>query len=345
MAGKFDYRERLGAGHFGEVWLVTDTGLDADRALKIIPPDKLPNPTNFFQESQVLQAVSHPNVVRVHEAGTMASGRIYVAMEYLKRGSLEDEAKGTYVPLTRAKRLVIDVLRGLEHAHSQGVIHRDIKPANILIGENNEGKLSDFGLAIPPGVDLKSLGVKDYAYTLHLAPEVNGPSDYGVATDIYACGITLYRLVNGDSILPQISPQEARQLAIQGKFPDRAGYRSFVPRPLRLVINRSINLDPAKRYPSASSMRHALEAVKIEKNWSERTRQDGLEWTCGWNRRCYEISCLKDGSGKWAVTVRKGPSKKQLRRVNALSQSGLSKAKAEQHARRVLQDFVMGKAK
>jgi serine/threonine protein kinase len=63
MAGSFDFRERLGSGHFGEVWLVTDTGLNADRELKVIPPDKVPNPRNFFHEAQILKEVEHPNVV------------------------------------------------------------------------------------------------------------------------------------------------------------------------------------------------------------------------------------------------------------------------------------------
>src|SRR3990167_9902400 len=130
------------------------------------------NKQNFFQEAQLLKAVEHPNIVRVHETGQLTDGRLYVAMEYLSKGSLEDEAKGNFIPLTRAKRLMIDVLRGLDYAHSQGVIHRDIKPANILIGDSGEGKLSDFGLAIPAGLDLRGLGVKNYAYTLHLAPEV-----------------------------------------------------------------------------------------------------------------------------------------------------------------------------
>ena len=105
MAGGFDFRERLGAGHFGEVWLVTDTGLNAECALKLIPPTKVLNPQNFFQEAQVLKAVEHPNIVRVHETGTLSDGRLYVAMEYLPKGSLEDEAKGVYLPLTRVKRL------------------------------------------------------------------------------------------------------------------------------------------------------------------------------------------------------------------------------------------------
>lgn len=343
MAGKFDYKERLGAGHFGEVWLVTDTGLEVDRALKTVPPGKVPNPSNFFQESQVLQSVAHPNIVQVYEAGTLMSGQIYVAMEYLSRGSLEDEARGSYVGLSRAKRLMIDALRGLEYAHSRGVIHRDIKPANILIGDRNEGKLSDFGLALPPGVNLQYLGAKDYAYTMHLAPEVARPDDYGVLSDIYSCGMTLYRLVNGDSILPQLDLQQARALAVQGKYPSRSKYRLFVPRPFRVVINRAINLDPAKRYSSAAEMRHALEATRVELDWSERTLQNGLLWTSLCDGMYYEVSCRKEHAGIWSVSVKKGRDAKRLRQIRRLSQTGLAKALAERAASQILQGLVLGR--
>ncbi len=92
-------------------------------------------------------------------------------MEYLPNGSLEDEAQGAPVPLPRAKRLMIDVLRGLGHAHEQGIVHRDIKPANIMIGQAGQGgSLSDFGLALPDmtGLDLSQL--KQYQYLIASRP-------------------------------------------------------------------------------------------------------------------------------------------------------------------------------
>ncbi len=343
MAASFAFHHRLGAGHFGEVWLVTETGLNAKRALKVIPPDKVISPTNFFHEAQLLKAAEHPNVVRIEETGTLDDSRLYVAMEYLPKGSVEDEAKGNYLPLTRAKRLMVDLLRGLQHAHNQGVLHRDVKPANILIGNAGEGKLSDFGLAIPRGLNLKALAVKDYAYALHLAPEVSGPSTYSVLTDIYACGVTLYRLVNGDSYLPVVSPGEAQLLASQGKLPDRQSYRAFIPRPLRTVINKAINVDPAQHFQSADDMRHALEQVTVEKNWSERRLSNGVEWTSGWDSKCYHVTLLRRRNGVWDVTVQKGQAKHALRRVTSLCLEHATKTKAEQHARRVLQDFVLGK--
>jgi serine/threonine protein kinase len=286
VATSFDLKERRGAGHFGEVWRAIDVGLNAERAVKLIPSSKVLDPAKLFHEAQVLKAVEHPNVVRAEDTGIMADGRIYIAMEFLSKGSLEDEAKGAYVGLTRAQRLMVDALRGLQHAHAKGLLHRDIKPANILIGNNGEGKLSDFGLAIPAGIDFKSLGVKHYAYFIHLAPEVITNRQYSVQSDIYAAGVTLYRLVNGDTFLPTLDPLTTRQAILDGHYPDRAKYREFIPRPLRVLINRAMDPLPAQRFNSADEMRHALERITLQMNWIESVVTGGMRWVCGWNARC-----------------------------------------------------------
>lgn len=338
----FDFRERLGAGHFGEVWLATDLGLNADRAVKLIPPDKLPDKNNFFREAQLLKEAEHPNIVKVESTGKMQDGRIYVAMEYLPKRSIDDEARGNYVPLTRAKRVMIDVLRGLEWAHAKGIIHHDIKPGNILIGNTNEGKLSDFGLAIRPGKDPRNIAVRNYNYLLHLAPEIYTRNQYSKLSDIYACGVTLYRMVNGDRYLPAVSPQDAPALACAGKYPNRSKYRAFIPRPLKVLINRAMAVDPKDRYQSAEDMRRALEQIAINMNWAEQVFSDHVRWVAGWNDRCYEVTINHDKGKTACVVVRKGESKQFLRRVNRLCAEGLTKAKAEKLVRRILQDFVLG---
>ena len=345
MAGKFDIKERLGAGHFGEVWKVIDTGLNAVRALKLIPPQKVMNPNNIFQEAQILKAAEHPNVVRVAETGTMVDGRIYVAMEFLQKGSLEDEAKGAYVDMTRAQRIMIDMLRGLQHAHEKGLVHRDIKPANILVGNNGEGKLSDFGLAVPRGVSLKALGAKDYAYVLHLAPEVIQTRRYSVASNIYAAGVTLYRLVNGDSFLPTIDPLDVQQAIIDGRYPDRNRYRFFIPRSLKALINRSINENSLRRFKSADEMRHSLERLTLQMNWKEQTLANGFRWSAGWNNRCYEVTLILQSDKTWHVETKRGKSKRSLRRITSFCHEKLTKTKAEKVTRRILQNHVLGRIK
>jgi eukaryotic-like serine/threonine-protein kinase len=343
MAAGFERLQRLGRGHFGEVWLARDTGLDVLRAIKLIPKARLFNPKNFFQEAQILKIAEHPNVVRVEETGELADGSVYVAMEYLKSGSLEDEAKGSYLPLTRVKKIVGDMLRGLDHAHHKGILHRDIKPANILVGNAGEGKLSDFGLALPLGVDVLKLGVKDYKYILHLAPEVSGGCSHSIASDIYACGVTLYRLVNGDSFFSVPVGSDIYGLAAAGKFPNRSKYREFIPKPWRVIINMAMNVEPNSRFHCAEDLRHAVEGMKACMTWNERVFSNGTKWTSSHNNCCFEVSRQKLNGNEWHIELKKGKSRSSLRRVKANCSVVPTEAEARRAAGRILQDYVLGR--
>lgn len=340
MATSFDFKKRLGAGHFGEVWLAVDTGLNCECAVKCIPPEKLINKDNFYQEAQVLKAAEHPNIIKVTETGELKDKRIYVVMEYLQSGSIEDEAAGGYVYLSRARRIMVDVLRGLEYAHSRNIIHRDIKPANILVGNSDEGVLSDFGLAFQHITTMDLTSVKQYQYLLHLAPEVRAFKDYTKLSDIYACGMTLYRLVNGDNYLPAIAPKKARVLAIKGKFPDRTKYRDFIPKNLRTLINKALNVKPTKRFQSASEMRHALERIAIHTDWTESKTTSGKQWTCEKSAVKYLVQKDKSSNGTWIVTFSKGKSISKMRRVNEFCDNNLSASDASAMIREVLQNVV-----
>jgi len=325
MAVSFDYKKRLGAGYFGEVWHAIDTGLNCEIALKCIPQEKIINKKNFYQEAQTLKAAEHPNITSVTETGQLSDGQIYVVMEYLKNGSLEDEAQGACIKLSRAKRLMIDILRGLSHAHSKIIVHRDIKPANIMIGDANEGKLSDFGLAIPDISTLEISYLKKYQYILHLAPEVNEFEDYTNLSDIYACGATFYRLVNGDVFLPRIPVHDARSLALAGKFPDRSKYRHFIPRSVRMVINRALNLDPGDRFQSADDMRHAIEQLSIKVDWEESLLPNGgILWKGQGDIFSYEIQLKQGTKNLWEIETRRGKNNCSLRRITALCHNDLA---------------------
>lgn len=341
----FEFIKRLGSGYFGEVWYVNDTGLDSKFALKLIPPDKVINPDNFYQEAQTLKAAEHDNIVKVFEAGEMDDGNVYVKMEFLKNGSLEDEASGGYVALTRAKKLMVDMLRGLEHAHSKGIVHRDIKPANIMIGDTKEGKLSDFGLALPDLTKIDTSTLKKYQYWLHLAPEVNKLEDYTHLSDIYSCGMTLYRLVNGDIYIPTLPGIDLRKRIKAGNFPDRKNYREFIPISLKRVINKALTIDPEKRYQSAEAMRHALEQAPLFINWTEHLLPNGTEWKTSHNHTVYNVKRTKNKKGSWDVEVKKGKTLADLRKVNRLCAEGGTLIQAIQQTKSVLRDIVTGKEK
>lgn len=343
MTVSFDFKKRLGSGYFGEVWHAIDTGLNAECALKCIPRDKVINQDNFFQEAQVLKAAEHANIVHVKDTGEFADGRIYVAMEYLKNGSLEDEASGGLIKLSRARELMIDLLRGLQYAHSQGIVHRDIKPANILIGDAREGKLSDFGLALPDFSKLNLSSVKQYQYILHLAPEVAKFTDYNFLSDIYACGVTFYRLVNGDNYLPAVAPNVARSMTLAGQFPDRKKYRLFIPKSFRNIINTALNVDPSSRYQSAEEMRRAIERLVACIDWDEDVISSGTRWR-GANHKAHEILLYEDSSSKtWGIEVKQGRTHSALRRVTNACKVGMKQADALKSVSKLMQDHVTGK--
>ena len=343
VAISFDFKKRLGSGYFGEVWHAIDIGLNCERAVKCIPPNKIISQDNFFQEAQILKAAEHPNIVSVYDTGRLDDGRIYVAMEYLPKGSLEDEASGAYISLSRAKRIMSDVLRGLHYAHQQGILHRDIKPANIMIGEKNEGKLSDFGLALTDLRNLDISSLRKYQYILHLAPEVARLNDFTVQADIYAAGVTLYRLVNGDSYLPSLSPDDARTLAIQGLFPDRSRYRGFVSLRMRKLINKAMELIPDNRFRSADDMRHALEQVSTEIDWMESKSATGKVLIGKQSDLQISVERVLQNDGRWSVIVKRG--RKLLRRIQSLSRENMTMKQAKQYAYRLLQNTVNSSTK
>lgn len=311
----YDLNKRLGKGAFGEVWLGDDRALGVQRAIKFVPPHKIKDPTNFYEEPHTLVALKHDNVIEITDAGKTKDGQLYIAMEYYPEGSISDKIKGGILPLGESIRLTADICRGLEYAHALEYIHRDIKPANIIIDQNGHARLSDFGLATRVNIDGTA---SPYGYIGHLAPEVITDDITDKRTDIYALGVTLYRLVNGDSFLPiTIDPDELLEMIKEGKFPNRNHYRPFIPTKIRTVINKALSLNPNERYQNASDLRHALERISILTSWEQKTIPSGTEWNCLVGNLEYLVRSVKKGQGCYDIEVYKGKSGKPKRVVNS----------------------------
>lgn len=261
-----------------------------NRAVKYVPASRIIDPTQFYREPQTLIELEHENIVRVVDAGTEIGNVLYIAMEYLKRKSLEDIFKGKPAPPKTARRYLCDACWGIEYAHRKRFIHRDIKPANILVGDDGTAKISDFGLAtrVPTG----STG-SAYGYLTHLAPEVFTRGITSVQTDVYALGVTAYRLFNGDSHLDtSLDADDLERRITAGQYPDRSHYRPYLPENLRRIINKAMRIDPSERFQSAQAFRRALEAVRIQCTWG---------WTWARNQVTYRTTI---GTSRIKVIVR-----------------------------------------
>lgn len=335
----YDLERKLGNGAFGEVWLGDDRALGLKRAIKYVPPANIKDPTNFYEEPQTLVALRHPNVIEITDAGQTATGQLYIAMVYYPNGSISDQMGGAVVPIKYSLRLACDVCRGLEYAHAQGFIHRDIKPANIMIDNQGNGLLSDFGLATRVSVDGTA---SPYGYLGHLAPEVISDDITDKRTDIYALGVTLYRLVNGDAYLPiTIDQNELMDMIRDGNFPNKNKYRPFVPTRVRTVINKALSLNPDDRFQSASDMRHAIERIPIHTSWMPSTIPNGTEWNCQVGSMEYSAKSIRQAHACFDFILEKGKTGKPTRKMHSDKLICAKKGVHESQVRKVLSRIVI----
>ncbi len=322
--GKFELLEELPPGAFSTVYRARDTILRREVALKVI---RTSDPEDALREAELLQRLEHRYIVKVFEAGRFDGGDVYIATEYLQRGSVAEQA---FVTVKRMLRIAECVLRALQAAHSQDILHRDIKPANILLGEGDTVKLSDFGLASEVG-EVPSESTRFYQYLPHAAPEVLRGAEFTVYTDIYATGATLFRMLNGDAgLYDLLSEGTFREAVLEGKWPPRGLWRPDVPQGLRRIIKRSLNLEPEERFSCASEMRSALARVRADCEWTPFCLQGVAEaWKGVSSEKEYRATRTRKKTG-WAVEVKsKAKHARTLRRIGRLCQSRLAEVQSE----------------
>ncbi|MCK4606471.1 MAG: serine/threonine protein kinase [candidate division Zixibacteria bacterium] len=329
---------RLGAGNFGEVWLVLDRALDVQRAVKYIPKSRIHDPTGFYKEPQTLMALRHDNIVGVGDAGKTDEGTLYIAMEYFTRGSVEDVYKGAPVPLSTAISIIRDICWALEYAHQSDIIHRDIKPANILLTKESVAKLSDFGLAakVPKGAT-----ASPYGYLTHVAPEVLRTGRTSKASDLYALGVTAYRLINGDGFLPEVTEHdEIQNLILSGNYPTRDHYRPYVPGQLKKIVNRCMAVDAASRYESAAAFRKALESLEIHCDWKLRRKRRVVSYFTQIRSSTLLVRITPVGQDRFNVTTTKKVGEGAHRTIHADSAENLTLTQMKKRLRQILPRYV-----
>ena len=267
VASVFDYFELLetvGIGGMGSVYKARDTRLDRFVALKLLRKELSANPAEaarLEQEARVTAAVNHPNVVQVYSTGT-AHGQIYLVMELVDHGSLDDlMAQQPQVPEAQVLETGIQVAKGLQAAHEKGLIHRDIKPANILFADPQTAKIGDFGLAVAAGQQAEAQK-EIWGTPYYVAPERLNNEAEDFRSDIYSLGATLFHALAG---LPPIegettSASELRRL--KAIPPDLRRIAPDVSRETARLVNRMLAVDPAQRFTSYAQLVDALQRAR-----------------------------------------------------------------------------------
>lgn len=269
---KYELKQKIGGGHFGEVWLSNDKTILKEVAIKVID-EKYASVAANLREAQVGNSLTHQNVVKVHYADVVnhnGGNLVLIAMDYHATGSILNLKNAeNFVIAPRTCSAVIDVLRGLEYLHEQHLFHNDIKPSNILIGSQTEALLTDYGIScLSPNLVPTTA---PNAYVLHRAPETASSHTISVTTDIYQVGMSLFRLLNGigliSDLLQRVGTAEFERLKSLGKVPSANDFRPFIGNDLRRIVSKATNHDPSQRYQSALDMRRALEQIVMPGYW------------------------------------------------------------------------------
>jgi serine/threonine protein kinase/tetratricopeptide (TPR) repeat protein len=281
VCGAWTLERPLGSGGMGSVWLArrTDGRYQAAAAIKLPHRAVLAHggAARFEREGRMLARVSHPHIAALLDAGVAASGQPYLVLEYVQGEPIDCHCDRLGLDVRARIGLFLDVLGAVAHAHAQLVLHRDLKPSNILVDAAGQVKLLDFGIAKliegddapAPQVQTQRLFTPEYA-----APEQLQGEPVGTATDVYALGVLLYRLLvtrHPTATLAQTPMERLRGVVETLPVPmselaarldgeacaQRATHARQLARTLRgdldTIVGKALKKSPGERYAGAAA--------------------------------------------------------------------------------------------
>ncbi|MGN6483439.1 MAG: serine/threonine-protein kinase [Thermomicrobiales bacterium] len=276
IAGRYEVQVEIGSGAFATTWRGLDRRLGRLVAIKILHTQFAHDPAyvlRFEREAQAAASVSHGNVVDIYDFGRQ-DDLLYIVMQYIAGEDLKHLiVRERVLPPERAREIVLQVLAGLGAIHAAGIVHRDIKPQNVLVGNDGQIRVADFGIAqIEDRSDLTTAGTA-FGTAAYMAPEQADGRDVGPWTDLYAVGVVLYELLTGT--LPFTAPTAmAMMLAHMQETPEPPSMRATrwpISGDLDAVTMQALQKQPRDRFRSTAAMGQALRNASVHGAWPAAT--------------------------------------------------------------------------
>jgi eukaryotic-like serine/threonine-protein kinase len=272
--GPYEIVAPLGAGGMGEVYRAVDTRLGREVAVKVLPAglakdaDRL---RRFEQEARTVAALSHPNILGIHDIGTH-DGAPFLVSELLEGQTLREKLEAGPLPVRRAIEYALGIAQGLAAAHEKGIVHRDLKPENVFITRDGRVKVLDFGLAklvkpeenhdtvmtlaspaTLPGMVLGTVG--------YMSPEqVRGESS-DARSDIFSFGAVLFEMLTGKRAFKRETSAETMTAVLREEPPELNDTGWQGPLGLQRILTRCLEKGVERRFQSASDLAFAIESL------------------------------------------------------------------------------------
>jgi serine/threonine protein kinase len=281
--GSFIIGEKLGTGGMAVVYKAFNMETKRTVALKVLRSIVAENPASverFQQEAVIASRLRHPHIVQVYSQDKL-NGRYYLEMQFMPGGTLHDRlAQPTVITVQESIRLLRNVASALDYAHGQGVIHRDLKLENILMDDQGQAALGDFGIArAADSAKLTATGMM-IGTPLYLSPEQILGEAHDHRADLYALGIIAYVLLVGKFPFDSDKIATILNAHITLPAPVPSSINRLIPRSMDTVLLRALAKRPEERFPSADmlveALARSLERADIQSTHIDLTNATGM---------------------------------------------------------------------
>ncbi len=261
--GPYRLLELIGHGGMAAVFKAYDTKADREVALKILAPSLAQDPRftkRFVREAKVVLQIKHPNIVPVWDFG-LQDEYFYFVMPYLRLGTLGDRLQRAPLSPQETSRFMAQVCSALDAAHRNGVVHRDIKPSNILLDEDGNALLTDFGVAQTSDATVSLTGSALLGTPAYVSPEQARGDPTDARSDQYSLGIILFLIATGQLPFEADTPIGVAIKHVQQPLPLPRSVNPRVPEALERVILKATAKEPADRFDSIAGFNAAFQAA------------------------------------------------------------------------------------
>ncbi len=259
--GQYQIIALLGKGGMSTVYRARQASINRDVAIKVIRPDLAETEDfikRFEREGQTIASLSHPHILKVFDYGKTES-LVYLVMEMMTGGSLNDLIQEGPMPTDMINRMLEQIGSALDYAHLRGVVHRDLKPQNVLLDENQNGLLTDFGIAklMKETTSLTHSGMA-LGTPAYMAPEQWRGEAVDARTDIYALGVILFEMLTGQLPFVGDTPYSMMHMHVFQTPPPIRSLKPDVTPGIEQVIDKALAKDRDQRFQTAVDMANSF---------------------------------------------------------------------------------------
>jgi polar amino acid transport system substrate-binding protein len=256
--GQYQLIESIGQGGMAEIYRAYQPSVKRDVVVKVLSHTLRDEPSfakQFTQEVDVIAHLQHPQIIPVYDFGQHEDD-LYIVMAYMRGGTLADRIDHSQggLPDEETIRLIDLIANGLDYAHSKDIVHRDLKPNNILMDEQNNPYIADFGLAKFTEGKLELTNTMMTGTAAYMAPEIAQSGKSTKRSDIYALGIILFEMLTGKQPYQGKTPYKVLSAHLHQPIPKIHEFRPDLPEVMQIVIDKALAKEPADRFARARDL-------------------------------------------------------------------------------------------